>query len=479
MPFSSAWAGSSLAPEVFRKIFGVAPAYPDLAIQDSTSPDAVLAKSRELDPAQTVFIVSTKSGGTVETFSFMKYFYNRTADALGTEEAGRHFLAITDPGSGLADVARSLRFRHIFYNDPDIGGRYSALSCFGLVPASLIGMDTGRLLDRAAEAALELDEAGGGAAARLGVILGEMAKLGRDKLTFVFSRGLESFGDWIEQLIAESTGKEGKGILPVVGAPLGPPAVYGRDRLFVAIRLTGDESHEEDLIRLEAAGHPVIRIRIRGPYDIGAQCYTWELATAVAGARLGINPFDQPNVEAAKILARRIVSSAQEQGVLPEEAPDFTGDGLAMYGKTEGSHAKEILAHFFGEGTPGDYIAMQAYVQPTPAMDEALLRVRVAIRDRYRLATTVGYGPRFLHSTGQMHKGDAGRGLFLQITGDDFEDAPIPDEAGGRSSHLRFGVLKAAQALGDRQALMEAGRRVLRLHLKGDAPSRLSALLLP
>ena len=471
--------GSSLAPEVFRKTFGVATGYPDLSILDSTDPGAVSAHSRALDPRRTLFVVSTKSGGTVETFSFLKFFYNWVMNALGPEEAGRHFIAITDPGSGLAETAQNLRFRHVFYNDPDIGGRYSALSYFGLVPAALVGIDIGKLLGRAAAVA-DTQRTGGKAedmnAAYLGVVMGELSKSGRDKLTFLFSDNIKSFGDWIEQLIAESTGKEGKGILPVVGELPGAPGVYGPDRLFVALGVAGHDVDSVALDRLEKAGHPVVRIEIPDIYDLGGQCFLWEMATAVAGARLGINPFDQPNVETAKVFARQIVAKILEEGGLHEDQPDFTEGDVALYGKFAGNGPREILANFLGAGAPGAYAAIQAYVQPTPDMDETLQHLRVTIRERYKLATTVGYGPRFLHSTGQLHKGDGGRGLFIQITTDDREDLPIPDEAGRKEANLTFGLLKAAQVLGDRRALLDAGRQVIRLHVKGDVAKHLMSL---
>jgi len=471
--------GSSLAPEVFRKTFGVRGGFPDLAILDSTDPGAILSRSRALDPAGTLFVVSTKSGGTVETFSFLKFFYNRMAASLGREKAGRHFVAITDPGSGLADTARALDFLHIFYNDPDIGGRYSALSYFGLAPAALIGLDLQKFLTRAAaEADAERAEGavGGFRAATLGTILGELAKAGRNKLTLLFSKEIESFGDWLEQLIAESTGKEGRGIVPIVGEPLGPPEVYGPDRLFVEIRLAGDRTGKGELERLAQAGHPVLRLELDDLYDLGAQCFLWELATAVAGARLGINPFDQPDVEAAKIFTRQMVARFLEQGALPEETEDYAEGDFKIYGQITGNRIGEIVSRFLGSGNSGDYVAIQAYLQPTRAVDEALQRLRLSIRDRCRLAATVGYGPRFLHSTGQLHKGDAGQGLFLQITADDPEDAPIPDEAGSEKAALTFGILKNAQARGDRRALTERGRRVMRLHIRGNLLENLRRL---
>jgi len=449
--------GSSLAPEVFRKTFGVADGHLDLAVLDSTDPGAVLAHAERLDPARTLFIVSTKSGSTVETLSFFKFFYNWTADALGSDQAGKHFIAITDPGSRLTDIARRYRFRNTFLNDPNIGGRYSALSYFGLVPAALVGADVPRLLDRALTMACATEPcvaARNNPGAWLGAILGALAEAGRDKVTLVTSPPIAGFGDWVEQLIAESTGKEGKGILPVVGEPLGPPEVYGDDRLFVYLRLEGDTTHDAAVQTLEEAGYPVVRLRLHDRYDLGEQFFLWEMATAVAGHRLGINPFDQPNVESAKVRAREMVAAYQETGALPADEP--------------APLAGEALRAFLAQAQAGDYIALQAYVAPTAETDAALQSLRVWLRDRYRLATTVGYGPRFLHSTGQLHKGDAGNGLFIQFTADAPRDAPIPDEAGSSESSITFGVLKMAQALGDKQALLDAGRRVIRFHLAAD-----------
>ena len=471
--------GSSLAPELFAKTLG-RPGYLHLAVLDSTDPGAVLAHAADLDPQRTLFIVSTKSGGTVETFSFFRFFYNWVAQVLGMEGVGDHFVAITDPGSALADLARNLHFRATFLNDPHIGGRYSALSYFGLLPAALVGVDVPRLLARAVAVAVDCGPAvpaAGNPAARLGAALGELAKLGRDKVTFVIPPNLASFGDWVEQLVAESTGKEGHGIVPVVGEPLGAPMAYGADRLFVELRVQDDKRDKEDeLAALQKAGHPVLRLRLHDHYDLGGQFFLWEMATAVAGQRLGINPFDQPNVEAAKVLARQVVAEYKAKGALPAEQPALSGDGLLVYGNTVARGPAAALRDFLQGAQPGDYVALQAYLTPAPATDAALLALRVQIRDRLHLATTVGYGPRFLHSTGQLHKGDAGHGLFIQLTADDAQDAPIPDEAGAPGSSISFGVLKAAQAAGDRQAMLNAGRRVIRFHLGSNVGGGLARL---
>jgi transaldolase/glucose-6-phosphate isomerase len=486
--------GSSLASQVFRKTFGVRDGYLDLAVLDSTDPGAVLAYAEELDPARTLFIVATKSGTTAETLSFFKYFYNRTIEAVSAAQAGEHFVAITDPGTNLVDLAERYDFRATFLNDPNIGGRYSALSYFGLVSAALVGVDVPLLLDRAmsvtcgSESCVALADNPG---ARLGAILGELAKAGRDKATFAISPDIVSFGDWVEQLIAESTGKEGTGILPVVREPLGPLEVYGNDRLFIHLRMEGDATHDAAMAALEEAGHPVVRVNLRDRYDLGGQFFLWEIATAVAGHRLDINPFDQPDVEAAKGLARQMIAEYAESGTLPSVEPAIlTGEALHEFLAQEipGFPSTLLRAGARNDGVvyaqPGDpeggagrsYVTLQAYVQPTPRTDEALAALRLRLRDRTQLATTAGYGPRFLHSTGQLHKGDAGRGLFIQLTADDTRDVPIPNKAGEPDSSITFGVLKMAQALGDRRALLDAGRRVIRFHLGEDVVGGLKRL---
>lgn len=447
--------GSSLAPEVFGRIFGdTGSAGLDLDVLDSTDPATVLSYAERLDPAHTLFVVSTKSGSTVETLSFFKFLYTWVADILGAERAGEHFVAITDPGSRLVDIAEQYNFLTTFLNDPNIGGRYSALSYFGLVPAGLVGVDLDRLLDSAdaVASACGADNATThNPGARLGAILGELAKAGRDKATFVVSPEIASFGDWVEQLIAESTGKEGTGILPVVEEPVASPNVYGDDRLFIDVRRAGDDTDRQAIQALEDAGHPIVRIEVEDRYDMGGLFFLWEFATAVAGERLGINPFDQPNVESAKKRAKERLNNFKESGELPAlDVEPLSADSLRQ---------------FLQQAEEGDYIALQAFIHPTPETDAALNRLRTALRDRTGLATTVGYGPRFLHSTGQLHKGDAGNGLFIQFTSQMQQDAPIPDSAGDWESSVSFGVLKMAQAMGDRQALLDAGRRVLSFYL--------------
>ncbi len=472
--------GSSLAPEVFRKTFGVGDGYLDLAVLDSTDPGAVLAHTQRLNLARTLFIVATKSGGTVETLSLFKYFYNQVMDVVGKDWAGEHFVAITDPGSRLEDLAKGLDFREIFLNDPNIGGRYSALSYFGLVPAALTGVNVSLLLERARlmVSACSPDIAiQDNPAARLGAAIAEWAKAGRDKMTFIISPFIDIFGDWVEQLVAESTGKEGNGILPVVGESPGPPDLYGEDRLFAYLRLDDENMHNAAADALEQVGYPVLRLHLRDVYDLGGQFFLWELATALAGHRLGINPFDQPNVEEAKMLARRMVAEYTEKGILPAQPPALVDGEISVYGDVSARSMGEALTDFLEQARVGDYIALQAYIQPTMETGEMLGDLQARLRDRTKLATTLGYGPRFLHSTGQLHKGDAGNGLFVQITTDSSHDLPIPDEAGSPHSSVSFGVLKAAQAMGDRQALLDAGRRVLRLHLVADVTSGLKRVL--
>jgi len=482
--------GSSLAPETFRKVFGAGKGFLDLTVLDSTDPGAVLACEREHDPKKTLYLVSTKSGGTVETLSFMNYFFNRAAAALGPKEAAAHFAAITDPGSSLEERARKLGFRKVFLNDPRIGGRYSALSFFGLVPAALVGVDVAEILERAALVARNCEGCncplgGDNTGARLGAAMGILAPRGRDKLTLITSPSLEPFGPWVEQLIAESTGKEGKGILPVTGEPLLDPGDYSADRLFVSMVLEGDETFDSPLRALERSGHPVIRILLRDLYDLGGEFFRWEMATAVAGHFLGINPFDQPNVESAKVLARKMVADYREKGYLPEPAPALVSSGIRVYGDTGAGDPVAALREFLERADPGEgdppagrsYVSIQAFLKPDAGTTRILQELRERIQKTYRLATTLGYGPRFLHSTGQLHKGDAGRGLFIQFTADAPGDAPIPDGPLQDASALSFGTLISAQALGDRQALLDAGRRIIRFHLEGDVPSGLKGLV--
>lgn len=475
--------GSSLAAEMFRSTFGVREHHPDLTVLDSTDPGAVLSLDDTLDPHRTLYLVSTKSGGTVETLSFMKFFYNRAVDALGKEGAGEHFVAVTDPGSPLEETAGALQFRKACLNNPEIGGRYSALSYFGLVPAGLIGMDLDRLLEASRAMTDSCGRSRGLPASQnpgawLGAIMGELAAAGRDKLTLVVSPPLFRFGSWVEQLIAESTGKEGKGILPVIGEQVLVPEAYREDRLFVYLRLEGDRTYDKKIEALESTGHPVVRIAIDEPYDLGGEIFRWEMATAIAGSILRINPFDQPNVESAKVRAKQMVSAYQQDGRLPEPEPAWETEGIRVYADFIPSSLEEALTRFLEDGVEPTlgYISLQAYLEPSRTTDEALQELRDRLQVQCGTATTVGYGPRFLHSTGQLHKGDAGRGRFIQLTGTSLRDAEIPNRPGDPESSISFGTLKMAQAMGDRRALVDAGRRVIRFHLESEIPDRIRRL---
>lgn len=463
--------GSSLAPEVFSQVFGAVESYLDVEVLDSTHPQAVLAKAAALNPAETLYIPATKSGGTVETLSFLKFFFKHVSDTLGPEVAGKHFIAITDPGSGLAALAHELAFRHIVLNDPNIGGRYSALSHFGLLPAALTGVDLTDLLGRTSTAIQSMRPA-----VELGAFMGAGANQGRDKLTLLLSPPLAPVGAWIEQLIAESTGKEGKGILPIDMEPVLEATDYSCDRLFVYLRM--DDTLDEHAASLVSAGQPLLQISLDELNDLGTAFYYWEFATALAGHLMGIHPFDQPNVEAAKVLARDMVQTYQEQGALPVEEPTASAGPLTAYGTDSASSPIEALKNLLQRGgSTESYVALQAYLPPNPAIDALLTELRATINQHSGLATTLGYGPRFLHSTGQLHKGDAGRGLFLQLTADIGEDLDIPDEPLTDTSSLTFGILITAQAHGDANALRAANRRLLRLHLGEDAESGLRSLI--
>ncbi len=473
--------GSSLAPEVFAKTFGSAPGCPELSILDSTDPGAVLRVALDLDPDRTLFVVSSKSGTTVEILSLFKFFHRWAVERLGGDRAGRHFAAVTDPGSALEALAREHGFCRVFLNDPDIGGRFSALSFFGLVPAALIGVDIGTILERAATMAANCDAgncpvAGDNRGARLGAYLGRLAQLGRDKLTLITSPSLQYFGDWVEQLVAESTGKEGKGILPVLREAPGRTETYGADRLFVGLEAAGEPLRTAFVRSLEEAGHPVEILRVHDPCDLGGQFFLWMMATAVAGRFLGVNPFDQPDVEAAKAAARQAIKAFKAQGRLPEESPALRFGGVEVYGAVKGTDTMSALEGFLEDIPPGGYISIMAWLPPSDETDILLQIFRTRLRDRYRVPVTVGYGPRFLHSTGQLHKGDGGRGVFIQLTADCEEDVPIPDGPGAQAPALTFGILEAAQAAGDRQALLARGRRVIRLHLGPDIGGRLALL---
>jgi len=426
--------GSSLAPEMFAKIFGADCDGLRLQILDTTDPDAVLAHARRLDVTKTLFIVATKSGGTAETLSGFAYFYNLVAATVSLELAGKHFVAITDPGSKLVTMAEKYGFRDVFINDPNVGGRYSVLTFFGLVPAALIGLDVARLVKNAAAA-------GDAAGLELGCVMGVLAQAGRDKLTFVLPDAITPFGDWAEQLVAESTGKEGKGILPVVGEQMGDASVYGDDRLFVQFVLAGG-----DVIALPE-GQPSIQIELDDVYALGGQFMVWEMATAVSSHILDVQPFDQPNVESAKVMARQMITSYMETGALPP------ADSVP--------YSEAAMGDFLADVNAGDYISLHAYMPTTVETTAVLTKLQHQLRDRYKVAVTVGYGPRFLHSTGQLHKGDGGNGLFIQMISAPVQDVAIPDEAGSFDSSMSFGTLKASQAMGDAAALRDASRRVI------------------
>lgn len=465
--------GSSLAPEVLRGIFGVRDGFLDLLICDSTDPTAMRAVESAVDLATTLFLVASKSGGTTETASFHAYFYDRLRQLEG-DAAGRHFVAITDPETSLHREALEQRFRAIFLNPPDIGGRYSALSYFGLVPAALTGLDVGRLLEHARHVgsvcgpAVKAHE---NPAVKLGAALGEAARAGRDKMTVVTSPALAAFGTWLEQLVAESTGKEGVGIVPIDGETIASPEFYGDDRIFVYLRLSGehDARHREELHALSEAGHPVISLALSDIWDLGGEFLRWEIATAAAGVVLGIDPFDQPNVQESKDLTRRLLTAFVTDGRLPRVRPAEDGAPLSVFIGDEG--AGDALRRLFGSLGAGDYFALQGYLPPSEPVSRILQAVRMTVRDRFKVATTVGYGPRYLHSTGQLHKGGRPQGVFLQLTcGEPEGDLQIPGQP------YSFGVLKRAQALGDLEALRRRGLRVLHIDLGKDPLPGLSAL---
>ncbi len=463
--------GSSLAPRVFREVFGVKEGYPDMDVLDSTQPDTVLEYSKRFDPAKTLYIVSTKSGGTVETLSFMKYFFNQAAAKLGKDKASAHFIAITDPGSGLEKIAKENNFRRIFLNDPDIGGRYSALSHFGIIPAALIGVDIEKLLNSAETMGNESAK-NDSTAAKLGTYIGELANIGKDKVTFILSEKISHFGVWIEQLIAESTGKSGKGILPVVDESVEPPEYYGDDRLFVYMKTHNENNLDKIAGNLKIAGHPIVEITINDIYDLGGEFLRWEIATAIAGWRIGIHPFNQPNVESAKVLARKMVKEYSVKGTLPELNISFEEKEIKVYADTEWKNITQGLKETFDNCSQGEpsgagrgYVSLQAYLKPDEKTSKLMQELRTHIQKEYKFATTFAYGPGFLHSTGQLHKGDAGKGLFIQFTAKNSEDAAIPDEMNSEKSSISFGTLIKAQALGDRQALIDAGRKVITFDL--------------
>ena len=477
--------GSSLCPEVLRMTFGRIPHFPTLHVLDSTDPAQVKAFEHQIDIPKTLFIVSSKSGSTLEPNIFKQYFYERTKQVVGSDKVGSHFIAITDPGSKMQQVAEHDKFLHIFFGRPSIGGRYSALSNFGMVPAAAMGLDTKKFLDRADEmvrasgpdASVEENSA-----VVLGIILGNAASAGRDKVTIITSHGIADLGAWLEQLLAESTGKVGKGIIPVDREHLSSPDVYGNDRVFAYLRLENVTDAEQDakVSALEKAGYPVVRIVMSDIYDLGAEFFRWEIATAVAGSIIGINAFNQPDVEASKVATRALTTEYETKGSLPAEKPILEDSGVQLF--TDEKNAAE-LAKAAGEKTlggylkahlsrihAGDYFAVLGYIQMNAEHAQSLQAVRHAVRDKKHVATCLGFGPRFLHSTGQAYKGGPNSGVFLQITCDDAVELPVPGQK------YTFGVVKAAQARGDFQVLAERGRRALRLHLGKDLKHGLAVL---
>jgi len=474
--------GSSLCPEVLGMTFRRRPGWPELLVLDSTDPAQVRAAEARVDLGRTLFVVSSKSGTTLEPNIFKQYFLERARQAVGADQAGGRFVAITDPGSKLEQVARADGFRHVFFGLPSIGGRYSALSDFGMVPAALIGLDVERLLSEARAMARACRTEGSiedNPGAALGVVLGVLASQGRDKVTLVASPGIHDLGAWLEQLLAESTGKAGKALIPVDREPLGPPDAYGRDRLFVYLRLESAPDAAQDLAvaRLERAGSAVVRIAVPDPHHVAAEFFRWEFATAVAGAVLGINPFDQPDVEASKVATRRLTDEFERTGRLPAETPLAETDGVRLFADSRNSRELAgartlpgVLRAHLGRLRPGDYAALLAFVEMTAEHESLLQAIRTRIRDRYRVATCVGFGPRYLHSTGQAYKGGPDTGVFLQVTCEDAADVPVPGQ------RYTFGVVKAAQARGDLEVLAERGRRALRVHLGPDVAGGLATL---
>jgi transaldolase / glucose-6-phosphate isomerase len=458
------------------KTFGHVAGFPDLKILDSTDPDQIATLEKSIDIAKTLFIVSSKSGSTLEPNIYKQYFFKKVSDLVGKDKAGKQFVAITDPGSKMQTVAEKDKFRKIFFGVQGIGGRYSALSNFGMVPAAVIGVDLQKFLEktqemvRACSADVPVDENPG---VILGTMIGLMAKAGRDKLTLIASPGINDIGAWLEQLLAESTGKVGKGIVPVDREPIGLPAVYGKDRFFAYIRLDNAPDAEQDraVEALEKAGQPVVRINVPDIYCLGQEFFRWEIATAVAGSIIGINAFNQPDVEASKIATKQITEAYEKSGSLPEEKPFFEGDGVQLFSDDKnvselsaalGANPKSLAGYLKAHTSrvkAGDYFAILAYIEMNDKHEQSLQNVRVAVRDFKKAATCLGFAPRFQHSTGQAYKGGPNSGVFLQVTCDHKNDLEVPGQK------YTFGIVEAAQARGDLQVLAERGRRLLRVHL--------------
>ena len=478
--------GSSLCPEVLKKTFGVIPGYPELHVLDATDPAQVLSLEQRIDLSNTVFIVASKSGSTLEPNIFKQYFFERVKALKGAAKVGSRFIAITDPGSAMQDVAEADGFKQIFFGVPSIGGRYSALSSFGMVPAAVMGLDVSQLLSHATfmvDACAPQVPANENPGVLLGLLLGVLTKEGRDKITITAAPEIQGLGAWLEQLIAESTGKEGKGIIPVDQEQLSSTTCYGEDRLFVCIRLESspDSAHDELFDKLARDGHPVIEIRIKDRYAIGQEFFRWEFATAVASSYLGINPFNQPDVEASKVATKRLTQAFEQTQTLPQEVPVLSQNDLTLF--TDEKNASELKREagepFTVEGCmrahlrrlqEGDYFAILAYLDMNRCNEERLQAIRHLVRDRWKVATCLGFGPRFLHSTGQAYKGGPNSGVFLHITCDDAKDVPVPGQS------YTFGIVKAAQAGGDLEVLLARHRRALRVHLGADVPAALDRL---
>ena len=466
--------GSSLCPEVLALTFGRQEEFPALHILDSTDPAQVKAIEGIADPKTSLYIVSSKSGSTLEPNIFHQYFYEKSG------RDGSRFIAITDPGSKMEKIAKEQNFGLICYGDPSIGGRYSALSDFGMVAGAAMGLDVPQFLEGAVGMTqlCRGEDAAKNPGVSLGLALGTLAKRGHDKVTLIASPAIFDVGAWLEQLIAESTGKNGKALIPVDREAVGAPEVYGNDRVFVYLRYSARYEPEQDeaVDRLEAAGQPVIRLEIADTYELGAEFFRWEIAVAVAGAVIGINPFDQPDVEASKIATRKLTDEFEKTGKLPEEKPMLEDSGLKFFTDDanadvlEGGTAEELLRSHFDRLAGGDYCALLAFMRMNAAHEDALAGIRLAIRDRKKVATCLGFGPRFLHSTGQAYKGGPNSGVFLQITCDDAQDVAIPEQ------RYTFSVVKAAQARGDFDVLAERRRRVLRVHLPADVKQGLETL---
>jgi glucose-6-phosphate isomerase len=456
--------GSSLAPEVFFKTFGKKKGFPALKVLDSTHPLSVRKILDNFDLKKTLFIVSSKSGGTTETMSFFYAFYN--ALMMFGANPGNHFIAITDKGSSLEMLARDKKFRKTFITPGEVGGRYSALTYFGLVPAALIGADIDSLLKNAEHMeknSSKNTDISSNEGFRLGALLGELNLIKKDKLTFFVSPSISSFPSWIEQLVAESTGKDGKGIIPVILEPPGDSEVYGNDRVFIYYRLKNDDNVQYDSIieKLKNTGFPVVTIHLDGLYDLGKEIYKWEIATAMAGSVLAINPFDQPNVQLAKTLANESMEEYKRTGILPLEKPAIIYENISLFGNFTSSDIKKAFNEFVSQAVEGDYFAIQSFMPYSDDLDKSIVKLKIVLRDKFHLAVTSGYGPRFLHSTGQLHKGDGNKGLFIQFTSDAVNDLDVP----GRG--YSFGTLITAQAQGDLKALRNNGRKVISIYLSG------------